>query len=176
MKKNVGLSIFILFFVFTGCASAPKKSWTSTPAKQTLENQYYEAQIEPLKRDHKFYVAFRLTVKNKTDKSLEIDWNKTRYIYNGRNGGVFVFKGVDPESVKNLTILPDVVSVGTTFSKEIMPYKLLAHAPIRDQTVGAEESSISPGIIPAGKNGIYLVIRQSGQEVRTKIEVNIENK
>jgi hypothetical protein len=176
MTKNVGLSIFVLLFVFTGCASTPAKSWTSTPAIQNLENQYYEAQMEPLKRDHKFYVVFRLTVTNKTDKSLEIDWNKTRYSHNGRNGGGFVFKGIDPEKVKNFTIPPDVVSAGATFSKEIMPYKLLARAPIRDQTVGAEESSISPGILPAGKNGIYLVVRQNGKEVRTKIEVNIESK
>jgi hypothetical protein len=86
MKKIAGFCMILLLLLLTECA--PKtKIWTSNPVIQTSGNQYYEAQVETLKRDQKreynFFVQFRLTVKNLTEKNFEIDWNKTRYIYNG---------------------------------------------------------------------------------------------
>ena len=179
MKKIAGFCLILLLLLLTECA--PKtKIWTSNPVIQTSGNQYYEAQVETLKRDKKreynFFVLFRLTVKNRTEKNLEIDWNKTRYIYNGRTRGGFVFTGIKAEDIKNLTIPFDIVFPGHTFSKEIAPIKLIAWAPLRDRSVGKDESSLSPGIIPEGENGIFLVVRQNGQEIREKITLNIETK
>ncbi len=179
MKKIVGFCMIVLLLLLTECA--PKtKIWTSNPVIQTSGNQYYEAQVETLKRDKKreynFFVLFRLTVKNRTEKNLEIDWNKTRYIYNGRTHGGFVFRGIKPEDIKNLTIPSDIVPVGKTFSKEIAPAKLVAWAPYRDRSVGKNESGISPGIIPDGENGINLVVRYNGKEVREQITLTIVSK
>ncbi len=177
MIKKIVLPHIILFLSFlTACASKPE-IWTSKPLIQTLGNQHYEAKIEALKRDkkgeHNFFVMFRLTVKNQTRKLLKIDWNKTRYIYNGRSRGGFVFKGINAENIKNLTIPYDVISAGDTFSKEIAPVKLITWAPIRDRSVGKDESGFSPGVIPEGENGINLIVRQNGQEIREKITLNI---
>jgi len=154
----------------------PTKTWTSSPVNQTSKNQYYEAQLETLKKNNNFFEMFRLTVINKSDKNLEIDWNKTRYIYNGRTRGGFVFKGIKPEDIKNLTIPSDIVSAGKTFSKEIAPAKLVAWAPYRDRSVGKNESGISYGIIPEGENGINLVVRYNGKEVREQITLTIVSK
>ncbi len=171
MEKKVALSIIFILFVFTGCA--PAKVWISSPVVQATGNQYYEVQLEPLTSGHKFFVSFRLSVTNRTGKNFEIDWNKTRYIHNGRRYGVFVFKGIKPEDIRNLTIPPDIIPAGDTFSKVISPYKLLARPPIRDPGVEATESSIYPGILPTGENGILLVVRQNGKEVVEQMSVSI---
>jgi len=51
---------------------------------------------------------------------------------------------------------------------------LLARAPIKDRYT--DKPIISPGIMPNGKNGIHLVIRQNGKEIIEKMSVNIEEK
>ncbi len=178
MRIILRLSIIIFFLFLTACAPT-QKIWTSDPAIQTADNLCYKARIEPLKRnsrDSNFFVLFRLTIKNKTDKNLEVDWNKTRYILNGLNYGRFVFQGIDPENLKNLTVPFDMIPAGNTFSKEIAPLKLLGKAPLRNRSVGVNESSFSPGVLPEGENGIYLVVRCSGKEVRENISLTIESK
>jgi len=129
--------------------------------------------LEPLSRGRDFFVVFRLTVTNRTDKNLEIDWNKTRYVYNGSSRGVFVFKGIKPEDIKNLTIPSDIIPARSTLSKEISPYKLIARAPVRES---GSERGIYPGLLPKGENGIRLLVRQNGKEIAEKMTVNIVDK
>ena len=171
----VGVMIGIALIINQGCAPT-KKVWVSKPMFQFTHNAYYNARIEPLTRDHDFFVSFRLTVSNKTDKTIEIDWNKTRYIHNGQTRDGFVFKGIKPEDVKNSTITPDTILAGGIFSREIMPYKLLARAPLSDRGKGMSQSGIQPGILPNGENGILLIIRQNGKEIIEKMTLNIEDK
>jgi hypothetical protein len=171
MTNNAGSRVLLLLLVLAGCA--PTKMWTSSPVIQTSSNPYYEAQIEPLTRDHNFFVSFRLVVTNRTDIDLEIDWNKTRYFHNNRIGGAFVFKGIDPKTVKELTIPPDIITPGQTFSKEIMPVKLIAWSPLRESRP-AGERGFSPGMLPAGENGLMLVVMQDGKPTVEKITVDIE--
>ena len=110
------------------------------------------------------------------DRNLAIDWNKTLYIHNGRTRAGFVFKGIKPEDVKNSTIPSDTILAGGFFSKEIMPYKLLARATLWDRDKGMDGSGIQPGILPNGQNGILLVVIQNGKEIVEKIMLNIEEK
>lgn len=168
----VALIISFALAMGAGCATS-KTAWISKPAIQTAGNVYYEAKIEPVKQEHDFYVSFRLEITNKTDTNLEIDWNKTRYIHNNKTRGVFVFKGIKPEDIKNSTVSPDVISPNGTFSKVISPYKLLARAPLGGRSM---DSGIMPGILPTGDNGILLVIWQKGKEITEKLTVNIEEK
>jgi hypothetical protein len=179
MKKIAGFIIILLLLLLIGCA--PRQViWTSNPSVQAFNNQYYEAKLEALKKDRKgeynFFVMFHLTVNNQTEKNLEIDWNKSRYIYNDYIRGGFVFRGIKVEDIKNSTIPFDVVSPGQSFSKEIAPVKLITWARLKDRSIGKDESGFSPGVIPEGENGIILVVRQNGQEVREKITLTIESK
>ncbi len=173
MTRKTILSIYLLVFIFSGCAG-PSKIWTSTPDFQTIRNQYYQVRFEPLKKENNFYIVFQLAVTNLTDKSLQIDWNKTRYLVDGKNHGGFVFEGIDPQTIKTASIPPDIIPAGDIFSKEIAPYKMLAMAPFRDKTVDAGQTRISPGLLPAGENGIVLVITQNGHAIIEKITVKIE--
>ena len=174
MRKDIIVGIIFFMIIVLGCV--PTKIWTSHPEIQSSGNKYYDVQFEPLKKDNNFFVMFLLTVSNKSDKDLEIDWNQTRYIYNGKLYGGFAFEGIRPEDVKNSTIPSAVIPKGSRFSKEIAPLKLIAFVPLSGNSVGPDKSGISPGPLPAGGNGIYLVIRQNGQVVREKITLNIVSK
>jgi hypothetical protein len=169
--------VFILMFVFTltmatGCA--PTLVSISTPEIQTVENPLYGAQFEPLAEGKNYFDRFRLRVTNRTQKDLEIDWNKTRYIYNGRDIGVFVFEGIKPENIKNLTIPADIIPAGESFTKDITPLKLLAREPITGK--GAKAGQITTGPIPTGESGIFLFIRQNGNTIKEKMAVKISEK
>ena len=158
-----------LSMVGTGCA--PTLVAGSSPQIQAAENAYYNVQFEPMKNGYNFFAGFRLEVTNKTRKDLHIDWNKTRYLYNGRDEGVFVFKGIRPEDIKNSTIPPDIIPAGQSFSKRISPYRLLARAPLTRQDKNAGE--ISSGPIPNGENGIVLFVRQNGNSIQETLTVKI---
>jgi len=176
MKASVKI-VFILIFGVTltiaaGCA--PTFISISTPEIETVENSYYTAQFEPLAEGKNFFDSFRLKVVNKTRKNLEVDWNKTRYIYNGRDIGVFVFKEIKPENIRSSTIPPDVIPAGQSFSKDITPFKLLAREPLTSK--GAKAGQITTGPIPNGNNGIFLFIKQNGNTIKEKMAVKITQK
>ena len=80
---------------------------------------------------------------------------------------------MDPENIRKQTIPEDIVPAGGIFLKEIAPYKMLARAPLRSRERKEGEKAIKFGPLPAGENGILLVVRQDGQEIREKIAVNI---
>ncbi len=166
-------SVLVLLIVLTACAPTKKiKNWVSSPSVQKGGNKSFEARFEPLKGDKKFFVSFRLSVMNKTDKNLKIDWNKTRYIYKGRPYGGFVFYGINPADIKN-SIPPDLIAPGQLFSKEIFPTNLVAFTPIREEVLNKKGRGIYPGPIPAGENGISLIILQGEQEIVDKIVLKI---
>ena len=130
MDNNIRVALIVIIglALSMGAGCATSKVWISSPVAQAAGNPYYEAKIEPLKSVNKFFVSFRLVVINRTDKNLEIDWNKTRYIYNGRTHGVFIFDGVKPEDIKNLTMPADTIVSGQSFKKSF-PRSNYWHAP-----------------------------------------------
>ena len=176
MRASMKIVFFLMFgFVLimtTRCA--PTLVSISTPNIQTADNSYYSAQFEPISEGKNFFEGFRLSIKNKTSNDLQIDWNKTRYLYNGRDSGVFVFKGIQPKDIKNLTIPPDIIPAGRSFSKEITPLKLLAREPLSGKSKLA--GKITPGLIPNGKSGILLFIRQNDNQIKEHLTVDITEK
>ena len=168
------LCVILSVMLIIGCAAS--QSWVSHPAIQISDKATFKVRLEPLARDKNYFVAFRLTVFNKTANPLEIDWNKTRYIHNDRNNGGFVFEGIDPQLMKKEALPFEIIPAGKTLTKELMPYKLLARGPIRDKNSKVGWHGIIPGIIPGGQNGVRLVMRCDDQAVRLKINVTIEKR
>ena len=165
--------MLILVFILSACATAPRKIWRSEPPLQSVENQAFVASLEPVHKGKSFYTWFRFTLSNKGEKTLAIDWNKSRYLHNGRMSGIFIFEGLDPKTIKLRTIPADRVMPGATFTRLIAPQQLVAFAPLRERNVLAREEGISPGLIPAGENGIMLVLHKDGTEIREKLIVRI---
>ncbi len=174
MRKILSTVVIVSLLLMPACQK--QKVWRSTPAQQSLSSQSYEASLEPLKKGTNFYNWFRLTVTNKTSRYIEIDWNRTRYIHDGKNAGLFVFEGIEPESVKQGTIPGAVISGGDTLTRDIAPFKLIAFTPLRKQPTDPEIRSLVAGPIPEGENGIFIVIRQDGKSARARITVAIENR
>ncbi len=170
-----------LFFTTLFCtcclclACTPQRIWLSTPQVQTMQSMSYTARLEPLKEGTDFFNWFRLTIVNKSEHNLEIDWNRSKYTFKGKDEGPFVFSGVNPDSVKNATIPGDVIPPGGTLARDIVPFKLIAFTPLREQSIKTDRHNIVAGLIPAGVNGIFLVLRQDGKVARTKLTVKIEN-
>lgn len=170
MKKEILVVLTVAVLVLSACAA--KSIYTSNPMKQNQENDAYGLTFEPIKQGHDFFAAFKITVKNKTDKELKIDWNKSLYLYAGKPDGVFVFRGIDPSKLKNRTVPPDIVPPHGTFTKEIVPASTVAWTPLRD-TSPSDESRINAGILPNGQNGILLSVSLQGREISQQATVDI---
>lgn len=174
MIKEIIFAIVIGLTISIGAGCAPAMVSKSDPAVQITTNPYFDVQFEPLNQGLRSFVAFRLTVTNKAKNQLQIDWNKTRYLFNGRQRGLYVFRGIDPEAIKQQTIIPDIIAPQKVFVKTIAPQKLIAYVPIRDQhKLDLGESAFSGGPIPAGESGILLVVRMDGEEIRERLTIDI---
>ena len=172
VRKMIRLALIMILISTLGCVPA-KTIWTSEPDSGMSSNKYFQAKLEPMKQGRDFYVSFRVEVKNLTQNNLAIDWNKTLYIHNGHKKGIFVFKGIKPEDIKNKSIPTDIIPSGHTFSKVVAPYKLLARPPLMDR---GQSKDIEAGILPNGDNGMQLVVRYRGEELVETMKVKITEK
>ena len=173
-RKLFITSVVLMILLAPACKQ--RNVWMSTPIHQTLNSRSFDVGLQPVKKNADYFNWFRLTVKNKTAGDLEIDWNRTRYIHNGKDAGLFIFEGVVPESVKNSTIPTAVIPAGSTLTRDIAPFRLIAFAPLREQTIDTERPNITAGVIPEGENGLRLVILQSGKVARPRISVEIKTR
>jgi hypothetical protein len=171
-KRGFILTIVLTLFLAGGCV--PTMVPVSAPEIQNVENDYFSAQLEPLSQANNYFDRFRLTVTNKTSHDLKIDWNQTRYLYNGRDSGVFVFEGIAPEEIKNATIPPGIIPAGQTFAEEIGPLQLVARGALGGK--GVDAGKVTFGMIPSGESGMLLVIRQNGKTLEEKIMVKISQR
>lgn len=172
MKAGYYAVITIALLAITaGCAKPPVQQWYSSPSHQKVTDQPFEATIEPIKESAAYFVAFRLTVHNKTDTDMAVDWNATRYLHQGKDLGVFVFAGIDPKTIQG-TIPPDHIAAGKTFSKIIFPLRTIAFLP-RSQRPEAGARGFMPGVLPAGKNSVSLVLKQYQQQWQAILSVRL---
>ena len=169
VKKNAGPILYLFLVFVASCAPSSTISWRSAPEIQTASNEYCEAQLEPVTTGKgPFFDSFRLMVTNKTDKEMQIDWNRTRYVESGIRHGGFVWQGINPDHVREASVPPEVISPGGTFSRVIFPHKKIAYAP------GYQRGwKLQGGKIPEGENGIDLVVKQNGRVTRHRITVRI---
>ncbi len=161
------ISIIVTLIILSGCA--PTRIWTSTPPVTTIENRLFRAELLPLSDDKNFISQFRLLVWNRSDDSLEIDWAATRYVYQGRSQGRFIFEGLDENTVNDPPA--DIVPAGDRLMKVIAPVRLLAVKPLKSDV--RQTTDFSAGPLPEGESGIALVIRQKDQVVRETLTVKI---
>ena len=170
MKDRICLFL-IVWLTAIASACAPTRVWTSDPAFATADSGRYAVQFMPLTDDKNFIQQFRVLVTNRSDKELQIDWNATRYLFNGRPNGLFFFEGIDETNINNPP--PDIVAAGQTLMKVIAPVQLMAIKPARSSQFKGQPA-FSTGPVPAGTSGIALVLRQNGQVFREKLSVTVK--
>lgn len=173
MKAMVVCWMVAAVMLVTGCASPSRREWRSQPEGAEIRNEFYRASLLPVRKSGRYFEAFQLDIQNNTDGALSVDWNASRYLFNGRPSEGFVFDGIDPKTIKSRAIPADVIPPKGRFRKEIMPTTLVAIAPLRDNLVAAGESGITAGMIPPGDNGILLVVRQGERRLEERLTLTI---
>lgn len=138
MRTSKSYLLFVFCFLIVGCATIPSQQATTATSKpvkygcdsniQSCSNEFYDAHITPvfLKKywGAEGYIGFELTIENKTDEDLELDWNRTLFIQGGRTNGGFMFEDVVYRD-RNNPKPPDIIFAGGRFSKQILPSNLV---------------------------------------------------
>jgi len=163
MKRLIySFGILLILIGLTGCAGV----YYSVPVKTNIsnENKYFIATIKPTNPSMVAgYSAFILNIKNKTDKDLEVDWNKTYYIKNGQSKGTFMFEGIIFRD-RNQPKAPDVVFANSEFSKLIFP----------NNYVHYDKYGWTHWGTGTGKQGVYLTINVDGKAVKQRIIIDVK--
>jgi hypothetical protein len=173
MAGRFASSIAVLIVLIqASCSVAPspfKGTWIASPHYHEVDNSLCMARLTPQKGNNAYYAFFMLTVMNQSDTVVTIDWNTSRYVHNGTPQGMLVFDGIDPEAVKNRTVPLEHIAPGGQLERNLMPMRLIAWSPIREKN--ANPRGISAGMLPAGKNGILLSLRQAENRVTIPLSV-----
>lgn len=171
MNRTSIIVLTVLLAVLCGCAPVPVQRWYSEPARQSAANQDLKVTIEPIKEGQPYYSAFLLTIENKTGDHMQIDWNATRYLHQGKDLGVFIFEGVGADRIKE-NIPPDDIPPGSTFTRMIFPLRTIAFLP-GEQKTKQDQLGFMAGVLPAGENGIRLVINHKGRTIDHSLSVRL---
>lgn len=172
-RRTIGFLVLIGLSL-VGCSGmgAPSTAaWTAQPESRDADNPLFKAMIVPQKGAGPYYTSFLLTVANKSDATLMVDWNASRYLFNGRPEGALVFEGIDPERVKTATVPAEIIAPGALFSRVVMPLRRIAWTPLKENTAGGR--SITPGMLPAGENGIRLAVRHDKGQTAIPLSIRI---
>jgi hypothetical protein len=158
MLTKTMLAILVFPIALMGCVG-PTVIWSSNPVFEQVENPYFLAMVEPKMDKKGLYIAFHLEVTNKSDENLAIDWNETQYLFQGKKAGQLVPAGIDPKEIREYRVPSEEITPGQTIVKEVGPLSFVAFTPSRNKPEKMEQSQIIFGPLPAGYNGIQLVIR-----------------
>ena len=143
-----GIIFIWLALTVTGCAAV--EVYSSSPAVQKMSNNYFNVELEPqLQEGQNFFTSFRFVFTNKTKKDLHVDWEALK-------------------KIRKEPLIP--VAAGDTVTAVIFPKSLAGRSRIGTTT----DRRYTRGPLPAGENGMFLVVRQNGREIREKIVVTIE--
>jgi hypothetical protein len=167
----LGVIVLCLAYALAGCAGV--EVYNSKPEVQRMSNEYFSAELEPqLKPGQNFFTAFRFALTNKTNKELQMDWENTFYLLNGRSYGRFLWEGVTWDGLTEIRSKPFItVAPGDTITRVIFPKKLVGRA----SAMSKGGVQYTQGALPEGENGILLFVRQNGKVVREKMVVSIES-
>ena len=162
--KRIGFALLISA-VLAGCAAPTHRiQYKASPTK--IENQidFIEASISP---DCTSWgcESFTLFVRNKSEKTIEINWNKTLFLSYGQSSGGFMFEGVVYRD-RNASKSPDVVFSNGTLSKTIWPNNLV-------EFTSGKYGGWKHNNMPSGNIGVYLTVTMDGKDFSQKITTNV---
>lgn len=165
--KRLFFILVVVGILLQGCG---RIAYYSVPIKAEIPNQnkYFDVNF---RGNHLAlstgYNSFILTIKNKTNKDIEINWNKTYFIINGQTNGKFMSEGTIYRDRNNVQPL-DIVFAKSTFTKELWPNNYVHY--LRGAADGQDMDHWGTG---NGIQGIYLTVNIDGKEVKEKLLINI---
>jgi hypothetical protein len=161
----------ITVWACSGAQQASRTTWTAQPERLNVDNQLFAATMTPQKGPYPYFAFFHLTLSNKSDADLIIDWNASQYLFNGSPQGALVFEGIDPKQIKAGTVPSETVAPGATFARNVMPLRLIAWSPVNEKSPGSR--AITPGMFPDGRNGIRLAVGHDNARMTIPLSVEI---
>lgn len=119
----------------------------------------------------KYQYAFNgiyVYIKNKTDKTIEIDWNRSSYLYNGQTNSGFMYEGVKYSKRSEINRRPDFIMPNMSFQKTVYPNYLGEWvAPYKGMGGGWKNKCIST----IAKSGVLIVYKIDGKEHYLQVEI-----
>lgn len=173
-NASAPLPTLLLFCLIVGVISACTQGTLRTrsePSVKSMSSEAYQIDFQPTGPSEGLFTGFMLSIRNLSEDAITVDWNKSRYMFNGQGQGGVVFQGVSEEELDNIP--KDVISPGKSLSRELWPLRLVAIAPYRSPTVGHNERGFSPGAVPVGENGILIFMTLGEKLVREQVAVMI---
>lgn len=176
-SNRTGLyALGLVVFIILGCASGgyensgPRKRTTYNHSGGTTENEYCSIKIKPTGSYGMQFgpEAFVISIQNKTDSTLEIDWNRTLFLDNGQSRGTFMFEGVK-FSDRNAQKAPDIVGPNGSFKKSIWPNTNVYYS----SGIGWSHKNMLGYSGRTGKYGVSLSVKVDGKEIRQQVELTI---
>ena len=176
MKKHPFIKAAMIMVVFvTGLLSiiasgGPKYTWRSDPFVRNVTNEFFDASIRPecgydYNIEESSCKGFMITITNKTDKDLELIWDKTYYMDNGRTSGRFMFEGI-VYSERNNPKPPDMIFAKNTFTQTIYPNNLVHFQ-------GGKFAKWLHDSMSSGEQGVYLTVKVGNNELHEKLVLNL---
>lgn len=177
MKKImlVFAAVMLMLVMVSSClqrqvyAPDPPEAWSYKSISNPADNKDLTVSITPAYwssyRQGYGWHAFDLSVVNKTNKNIEIVWDKTLFISDGSTRGRFMFEGVVYKE-RNDPKPNDVVFANSTFTRLILPCALVEY-------LGASSIGWFHHIIPPGETGAYITVKVDNNEISEKVLINI---
>jgi hypothetical protein len=155
-----------------GCAAG--RQWSASPG--LANNQFFKATVSPITTDsgwinpstRKRCTSFDIEIRNHTNQNLELIWDKTLYIQNGKTSGGFMFEGVVFKD-RNNPKPPDIIFPNDIFQKTIWPNILVSFVSGQYGSAWVHDN-MTPGEV-----GVYLTIRVDGKEINEKIVTQLKD-
>jgi len=157
------LLLVLCVVIMAGCAKSA--IWVSDPVISEFENNDTKISLRPIHSDyydeeypgHDAYNRFILTVENKTDKVIELNWNKTNFISDGMSQGGFMLPAilfVDKDQPRQ----SDVVFAKSVLKKDIYPSSLAEFG---------KGWYNAPVVV--GETGAFITLNIDGKEYQNKL-------
>ena len=165
-------SMLVTVFLLTAGGCAGQRVWQSEPPAADLQTSLFEAQLRPVSPPSSpFFDGFQFTLVNRSQEPLWIDWARCRYWVDSQPRGIFVFEGLNPDTLRNPPA--EEVGPGQRITKIIWPLGLLGWVPIKGRALDPNTSGFSPGVLPEGENGLLLIIGRGADRQRHVLRVTL---
>jgi hypothetical protein len=159
-------SIVLAGALLSGCATAPSKPLN--PPSFSISGQFVSGKLTVLCDNPESCKVFELTLNNKTEETLEIDWNRSYYINNGKPDGGLYFDGI-VIAQRNNPRSPDIILPKSSFQRNLIPNKHfelkmfpLAHWNIK--------------YLEGDSHGVYLTLKSGSKEETVNVSVNLKDR
>ncbi|MDR1660433.1 MAG: hypothetical protein LBR94_08890 [Desulfovibrio sp.] len=103
MRKIIHVLLAVVFVGVVGCVqnaysptsiSVTRDCYEADTSKAAYEDKEIKLTIAPVFVEVGFINAFNMSIENKTNNDISIDWKNVYFIENGRPNGGFMFEGV----------------------------------------------------------------------------------